>query len=110
MVDIAFCVFFHYNYGCISQLMTCITFSLQSVKFKYFLARARFLPLLHHVTKYAVCKTLWTAISPTLMCVLQLRICRPQWVFFNGVKGQTGVIVQSDPSISINGSLLLGQR
>ena len=49
-------------------------------------------------------------ISPTLRCVLQLRICRPQWVFFNGVKGQTGVIVQSDPSFSINGSLLLGQR
>ena len=49
-------------------------------------------------------------ISPTLRCVLQLRISRPQWVFFNGVKGQTGVIVQSDPSISINGSLLLGQR
>ena len=48
--------------------------------------------------------------SPTLRCVLQLRISRPQWVFFNGVKGQTGVIVQSDPSISINGSLLLGQR
>ena len=51
-----------------------------------------------------------TSISPTLRCVLQLRISRPQWVFFNGVKGQTGVIVQSDPSISINGSLLLGQR
>ena len=49
-------------------------------------------------------------ISPTLRCVLQLRISRPQWVFFNGVKGQTGVIVQSDPSISNNGSLLLGQR
>ena len=49
-------------------------------------------------------------ISPTLRCVLQLRISRPQWVFFNGVKGQTGVIVQSDPSISINGSLMLGQR
>ena len=49
-------------------------------------------------------------LSPTLRCVLQLRISRPQWVFFNGVKGQTGVIVQSDPSISINGSLLLGQR
>ena len=48
--------------------------------------------------------------SPTLRCVLQLRISCPQWVFFNGVKGQTGVIVQSDPSISINGSLLLGQR
>ena len=48
--------------------------------------------------------------SPTLRFNLQLRICRPQWVFFNGVKGQTGVIVQSDPSISINGSLLLGQR
>ena len=48
--------------------------------------------------------------SPTLGCVLQLRISRPQWVFFNGVKGHTGVIVQSDPSISINGSLLLGQR
>ena len=51
-----------------------------------------------------------TSFSPTLRCVLQLRICRPQWVFFNGVKDQTGVIVQSDPSISINGSLLLGQR
>ena len=48
--------------------------------------------------------------SPTLRRVLQLRISRPQWVFFNGVKGQTGVIVQSDPSFSINGSLLLGQR
>ena len=29
-------------------------------------------------------------------------------MFFNGVKGETGVIVQSDPSISINGSLLRG--
>ena len=46
----------------------------------------------------------WIALSPTLRCILQLRICRPQWVSFNGVKGQTGVIVQSDPSISINGS------
>ena len=55
-------------------------------------------------------KHAWTTISPTLRCVLQLRISRPQWVFFNGVKGQTGVIVQLDPSISINGSLLLGQR
>ena len=61
-------------------------------------------------------KVLWTFLnwkktecSPTLRCVLQLRISRPQWVFFNGVKGQTGVIVQSDPSISINGSLLLCQ-
>ena len=52
----------------------------------------------------------WNSVSLTRRCVLQLRISRPQWVFFNGVKGQTGVIVQSDPSISINGSLLLGQR
>ena len=49
-------------------------------------------------------------LSPTLRCVLQLRISRPQWVVFNGVKGQTSVIVQSDPSISIKGSLLLGER
>ena len=48
--------------------------------------------------------------SPTLRCVLQLRISCPQWVVFNGVKGQTSVIVQSDPSISIKGSLLLGER
>ena len=48
--------------------------------------------------------------SPTLRCVLQLRISCPQWVVFNGVKGQTSVIVQSDPSISIKGSLLLGKR
>ena len=34
----------------------------------------------------------------------------PQWVVFNGVKGQTSVIVQSDPSISIMGSLLLGSK
>ena len=48
--------------------------------------------------------------SPTLRCVLQLRISRPQWVFFNGVKGQTGVIVQSDPSISINGHSAAGSK
>ena len=48
--------------------------------------------------------------SPTLRRVLQLRISCPQWAVFNGVKGQTSVIVQSDPSISIKGSLLLGQR
>ena len=48
--------------------------------------------------------------SPTLRCVLQLRISCPQWAVFNGVKGQTSVIVQSDPSISIKGSLLLGER
>ena len=48
--------------------------------------------------------------SPTLRCVLQLRIRCHQWVVFNGVKGQTSVIVQSDPSISIKGSLLLGER
>ena len=48
--------------------------------------------------------------SPTLRCILQLRISCPQWAVFNGVKGQTSVIVQSDPSISISGSLLLGER
>ena len=48
-------------------------------------------------------------VSPTLRCVLQLRISCPQWAVFNGVKGQTSVIVQSDPSISISGSLLLGE-
>ena len=48
--------------------------------------------------------------SPTLRCVLQLRISCPQWVVFNGVKGQTSVFVQSGPSISIKGSLLLGER
>ena len=48
--------------------------------------------------------------SPTLRCVLQLRISCPQWAVFNGVKGETSVIVQSDPSISISGSLLLGER
>ena len=48
--------------------------------------------------------------SPTLRCVLQFRISFPQWVVFNGVKGQTNVIVQSDSSISIKGSLLLGER
>ena len=31
-------------------------------------------------------------------------------MFFNGVKGQTGVIVQSDPSISNNGSLAAGSK
>ena len=53
---------------------------------------------------------LWMLVSPTLKCVLQLRISCSQWVVFNGVKGQTSVIVQSDPSISIKGSLLLGER
>ena len=56
------------------------------------------------------CKRKRIAVSPTLRCVLQLRISCPQWAVFNGVKGQTSVIVQSDPSISISGSLLLGER
>ena len=41
--------------------------------------------------------------------VMLKRSC-PQWAVFNGVKSQTSVIVESDPSISIKGSLLLGQR
>ena len=41
-------------------------------------------------------------VSPTLRCVLQLRISCPQWAVFNGVKGQTSVIVQSDPSLNFN--------
>ena len=49
-------------------------------------------------------------ISPTLRCILQLRISCPQCVVFNGVKGQASVIVQSVPSILIKGSLLLGER
>ena len=32
-----------------------------------------------------------------------------QWFVFNGVKGQTSVIIQSDPSISVKRSMLLGQ-
>ena len=57
-----------------------------------------------------ICARVKTWISPTLRCVLQLRISCPHWAVFNGVKGQTSVIVQSDPSISIKGSLLLGKR
>ena len=65
-----------------------------------------------HKVLQSVCTTspFKRKLSPTLRCVLQLRISRPQWAVFNGVKGQTSVIVQPDPSISIKGSLLLGQR